>query len=185
MLVFDWSNEKNGRLKARRGVCFEQVVLLPEQGDILDIVEHPNQKAYPGRLIAVVRIDDYVYLVPFVKEGDMIFLKTIIPSRKATAKHKEKRNEKTLAESEEKKLLESYERGDWRTVKNLKEEVRTLRSAARNTLQKDKRINIRMSSRDLTQVQVIAAQEGIPYQTLISSIIHKFVSGSLIDRNRV
>lgn len=89
-----------------------------------------------------------------------------------------------MSEAEEKKVLESYERGEWRTVKNLKGEARALRTAARNTLQKDKRINIRMSSRDLNQVQVIAAQEGIPYQTLISSIIHKYVSGGLTDRKR-
>ena len=90
-----------------------------------------------------------------------------------------------MDETEEKKILESYERGEWRSVKDLKGEVQTLRTAARNTMQKDKRINIRMSSRDLNQVQVIAAQEGIPYQTLISSIIHKYVSGSLTDRRRV
>jgi predicted DNA binding CopG/RHH family protein len=92
---------------------------------------------------------------------------------------------KIIDENEEKKILESYERGEWHSVKNLKAEVLTLRTAARNTMQKDKRINIRMSSRDLNQVQVIAAQEGIPYQTLISSIIHKYVSGSLTDRRRV
>ncbi len=90
-----------------------------------------------------------------------------------------------MDETEEKKILESYERGEWRSVKDLKAEIRTLRTAARNTMLKDKRINIRMSSRDLNQVQVIAAQEGIPYQTLISSIIHKYVSGSLTDRRRV
>ena len=90
-----------------------------------------------------------------------------------------------MDEKEEKKILESYERGEWRSVKDLKAEALTLRTAARNTMQKDKRINIRMSSRDLNQVQVIAAQEGIPYQTLISSIIHKYVSGSLTDRRRV
>jgi predicted DNA binding CopG/RHH family protein len=90
-----------------------------------------------------------------------------------------------MDEKEEKKILESYERGEWQSVKDLKAEVLTLRTAARNTMQKDKRINIRMSSRDLNQVQVIAAQEGIPYQTLISSIIHKYVSGSLTDRRRV
>ena len=90
-----------------------------------------------------------------------------------------------MDETEEKKILESYERGEWRSVKDLKAEVQTLSTAARNTMQKDKRINIRMSSRDLNQVQVIAAQEGIPYQTLISSIIHKYVSGSLTDRRRV
>jgi len=92
---------------------------------------------------------------------------------------------RTMNESEEKKMLESYDRGEWRTVKNLKGEIRKLSSAARNTLHKDRRINIRMSSRDLGQVQVIAAQEGIPYQTLISSVIHKYVSGSLINKKGV
>ncbi|OGW19649.1 MAG: antitoxin, partial [Nitrospirae bacterium GWC2_46_6] len=84
---------------------------------------------------------------------------------------------KTVLDAEEKDILESYERGEWRPVKNPKHEIRRLREYARNTLQKDKRINIRMSSKDLDQVQVIAAQEGIPYQTLISSVIHKYVSG--------
>jgi len=91
---------------------------------------------------------------------------------------------KTMLDEEEKDILESYERGEWRPIKNQKTEIKKLREYARNTLQKDKRINIRMSSKDLDQVQVIAAQEGIPYQTLISSIIHKYVSGYLIEKKR-
>jgi len=89
-----------------------------------------------------------------------------------------------LFDEEEKDILESYERGEWRPIKNPKAEMKKLREYARNTLQKDKRINIRMSSKDLDQVQVIAAQEGIPYQTMISSIIHKYVSGYLIEKKR-
>ena len=91
---------------------------------------------------------------------------------------------KTVLDAEEKDILESYERGEWRPIKNPKAEIKKLREYAKNTLQKDKRINIRMSSKDLDQVQVIAAQEGIPYQTLISSIIHKYVAGYLIERRR-
>jgi predicted DNA binding CopG/RHH family protein len=91
---------------------------------------------------------------------------------------------KTILDNEEKDILNSYERGEWKTVQNQKAEIRKLREYARNTLQKDKRINIRMSSKDLDQVQVIAAQEGIPYQTLISSIIHKYVSGYLTEKKR-
>jgi len=91
---------------------------------------------------------------------------------------------KTMLDEEEKDILESYERGEWKSIKNSKSEIKKLREYARNTLQKDKRINIRMASRDLDQVQVIAAQEGIPYQTLISSIIHKYVSGYLIEKKR-
>ena len=91
---------------------------------------------------------------------------------------------KTILDAEEKDILESYERGEWRTVKNQKQEIIKLREYAKNTLQKDNRINIRMSSKDLDQIQVIAAQEGIPYQTLISSIIHKYVSGYLTEKKR-
>jgi len=89
---------------------------------------------------------------------------------------------KAMTQQEEKNILESYERGEWRPVKKPQDEIRKLRVYAQRTLQKDKRINIRMSSKDLDQVQVIAVQEGIPYQTLISSIIHKYVSGFLIEK---
>jgi len=91
---------------------------------------------------------------------------------------------KIILKDEEKDIFDSYDRGEWRPVKNQKQEIRKLQHYARNTLQKDKRINIRMSSKDLDQVQVIAAQEGIPYQTLISSIIHKYVSGYLMEKKR-
>jgi len=59
-----------------------------EREDVLETIEHPNQDRYPGQKIATVRIEDYVYLVPYVQENDEIFLKTIIPSRKATTKHR-------------------------------------------------------------------------------------------------
>ena len=86
-MIFRWDNEKNEWLIKHRGVCFEQVVLLLEGQDVLDVLEHPNQKRYPGQRIAIVRIDDYAYLVPYLQDGDDIFLKTIIPSRKATREY--------------------------------------------------------------------------------------------------
>jgi predicted DNA binding CopG/RHH family protein len=89
---------------------------------------------------------------------------------------------KTVSDAEERNILESYDRGEWHPIKNSKAEIQKLRGYARETLQKDKRINIRMSSKDLGQVQVIAIQEGIPYQTLISSIIHKYVSGYSLEK---
>jgi predicted DNA binding CopG/RHH family protein len=92
---------------------------------------------------------------------------------------------KIVLDEEEKDILESFERDEWVPDKNKKQELNKLQQNARNTLTKDKRINIRMSSKDLDQVQTIAAQEGIPYQTLISSIIHKYVSGYLVEKNRV
>ncbi|MFZ2196554.1 MAG: BrnT family toxin [Thermodesulfovibrionales bacterium] len=87
MKVFRWDNDKNEWLKEHRGVSFEQIVILLEREDVLETVEHPNQNKYPGQKIATVRIDDYAYLVPYVQESDEIFLKTIIPSRKATNKY--------------------------------------------------------------------------------------------------
>ena len=87
MNAFGWDNEKNKLLKTSRGVCFEQVVLLMERGEVLDTIEHPNQEKYPGQKIAVVMIDTYAYLVPYVEDNEEIFLKTIIPSRKATNKY--------------------------------------------------------------------------------------------------
>ncbi len=87
MKVFRWDNDKNEWLKKNRGVSFEQVVILMEREDVLETVEHPNQNKYPGQKIATVRIDNYAYLVPYVQENDEIFLKTIIPSRKATNKY--------------------------------------------------------------------------------------------------
>ncbi len=80
---------------------------------------------------------------------------------------------------EEVKILQEFERGELTSINNFKEEQRQLEKDAHNFLQKDKRINIRISSHDLETLQKKAAQEGMPYQTLISSTLHKFVTGKL------
>ena len=79
-----WNAAKNESLEVSRGVTFEAVVVAVEAGGLLDVVEHPNVAWYPGQRVLVVAVDDYVHLVPFVEERDYVFLKTIIPSRKAT-----------------------------------------------------------------------------------------------------
>ena len=78
---------KNRRLKAERGVSFEEVVFYIERGQLLDIVEHPSREKYRGQRILIVNINDYAYLVPFVETERELFLKTIIPSRKATKEY--------------------------------------------------------------------------------------------------
>jgi hypothetical protein len=88
MKYFSWNEEKNELLKAERQISFEDVVFYIEQGFLLDILEHPNQKKYQGQMIFVVQIDDYAYLVPFVEDDHEVFLKTITPSRKATRKYR-------------------------------------------------------------------------------------------------
>jgi uncharacterized DUF497 family protein len=93
MKVFTWEPEKNERLKKERGLSFEDVLFHVESGDVLDLFEHPNQKRYPGQKIYVVAIEEYVYLVPFVESEEEIFLKTIIPSRKAAKQYRGESNE--------------------------------------------------------------------------------------------
>ncbi|MEB3256899.1 MAG: toxin [Cyanobacteriota bacterium] len=83
MKPFAWSPEKNAQLLAERQLCFEAVVVAIEAGDLLDVQEHPNQQRYPGQRILVVRIKDYIHLVPLIETEECLFLKTIIPSRKA------------------------------------------------------------------------------------------------------
>jgi predicted DNA binding CopG/RHH family protein len=86
-------------------------------------------------------------------------------------------------DQEEKDLMESIEREEWRSVKNIKREKEKAIAAARNTLKKDKRINLRFTQKDYRQIQIKAIEEGIPYQTLISSIVHKYLNGSLAPRS--
>ncbi|HQH28499.1 MAG TPA: BrnT family toxin, partial [Oligoflexia bacterium] len=78
------NNEKNAALQKERGVSFEDVLAAMTAGGLLDVLEHPKRDRYPNQRIFVVRIEDYAFLVPFTEDGDEIFLKTIIPSRKAT-----------------------------------------------------------------------------------------------------
>ena len=82
-------------------------------------------------------------------------------------------------DQEEKDLMESVERGEWQPVKNITEEKEKAMKAARNTLKKDKRINLRLTQKDYYQIQIKAIEEGIPYQTLISSLVHRYINGSL------
>ncbi len=84
-------------------------------------------------------------------------------------------------DKEEREILESYERGEWGSAANLEERKAELKKYARATIRKDKRVNIRISERDLKELQRIALREGLPYQTLISSILHKYINGTPIS----
>ena len=95
MKYYAWNPEKNEQLKKERGVCFEDVVFHIEAGGEVDIFDHPNQARYPGQKISVVLIEGYAYLVPFIEAQEEIFLKTIIPSRKATKQYIGESDEQT------------------------------------------------------------------------------------------
>lgn len=91
MKYFDWDKEKNELLKIERDICFEDILTILEEKDFLDVVEHPNTIKYPNQKMFVIEWDEYVYLVPFVEDEEKYFLKTIIPSRKATKQYIEKK----------------------------------------------------------------------------------------------
>jgi len=87
MKIINWNNRKNELLKIERNISFEEVALQFDQNNILEIIEHPNKNKYFNQKVAIININDYIYLVPFVENNEEIFLKTIIPSRKATKKY--------------------------------------------------------------------------------------------------
>lgn len=92
MKPVNWNTEKNIRLKAERGVSFEEVLSAMAHGALLDVCAHPNKEQYPDQRLLIVRIRGYAYLVPFVETATEVFLKTIIPSRKATRDYLTKDN---------------------------------------------------------------------------------------------
>ncbi len=85
--------------------------------------------------------------------------------------------------NEERDILESFENGEWKSVPNIEKRKEDLKQYSRATLRKDKRVNIRISERDLKELQRQAVHEGLPYQTFISSILHKFVNGNLLEHS--
>ena len=84
MKYIEWNSEKNEQLKKQRKVCFEDVINAFENGKLLDTIDHYNKVRYSNQRIFIIEVDTYAYMVPFVEDSDKIFLKTIIPSRKAT-----------------------------------------------------------------------------------------------------
>ena len=87
MKTFKWNTEKNDVLSKERGITFEEIVETIESGAKVIEVDHPNKKKYPNQRILIVDVSGYAYMVPYVQDVNECFLKTIIPSRKATKKH--------------------------------------------------------------------------------------------------
>ena len=87
MKPINWNSDKNQQLIVERGISFEDVVFYLQQGALLDDIKHPNDGKYPNQRVFVISIDDYVHLVPYIEDRKEIFLKTIIPSRKATKQY--------------------------------------------------------------------------------------------------
>ena len=86
-MIFDWDPDKEKCLKENRGLSFYYVLFHIENDDLLDVREHPNKEKYPNQKLLIIKMNDYVYVVPYVQEQDTMFLKTIIPSRKETKRY--------------------------------------------------------------------------------------------------
>jgi len=183
MKHFRWNHQKNAELKDERDISFEQIVLAIEEDGLLDTITHQNIERYPNQSVFVVLFEGYVYLVPFVEEVEFYFLKTVIPSRKATRDYLQGVNNmrKIKLDDYEKEILDAYDKGEMKSAITSKSELEKYRSAARETFIKDRRVNIRLSTPDLMDIQERAIEEGIPYQTLIASVLHKYVSGRLVE----
>ena len=185
MILFNWNTEKNQHLIEERGVSFERIVGAIEQGHLLDVVDHPNQDKYPGQSIYVVEIDGYVYLVPYVlgEDGER-FLKTIYPESKSNEGLPGRRilmSERL--DAEEREILDAFEQGSLRSRAGAEAEIEQAQRAARNTFNKTRRVNLRVTERDFELAHLKAREEGIPYQTLLSSVIHKYLSGRLTEKH--
>lgn len=87
MSEFDWSDEKSESLEETRGICFEDIVVHVQNGCVIEIIKHPNKERYPNQNMMVLDVEGYIYIVPYVKSKGVRFLKTIIPSRKATREY--------------------------------------------------------------------------------------------------
>jgi len=88
---------------------------------------------------------------------------------------------KAKLDRQEREVLDSFERGEWQPAEKQRQEIARHQGYARSTMRKDRRVNIRISSKDLEELQAIAAEDGIPYQTLMVSILHRYVSGRLVE----
>ena len=87
MITYNWNKDKNILLKKNRRISFEQVVMHIENGDLIDIIKHPNSQKYSNQKILVINVNDYIYMVPFVENNDERFLKTLIRNRQFTKKY--------------------------------------------------------------------------------------------------
>ncbi len=91
MKKYEWNNEKNEKLKKERQISFEEIVIAIENGYAMDVIPHPNREKYPHQFVYVVNLNEYIFLVPFVEDENTVFLKTVIPSRKAVKQYLKKR----------------------------------------------------------------------------------------------
>ena len=138
MKSFQWNHEKNEQLLTERKICFEQIVIAIEEGFLIDIVENLN---YGNQKNFIVQVQNYAYLIPFVEDDEKIFLKTIIPSRKATKKISFSNGTmKSNHSNDDQHILDSFEKGEWKSVEDVaQKKINTKKLAADSKKKKQSR----------------------------------------------
>jgi len=178
---YDFCSEKNAWLIENRGISFEQIIALIEAGKLLQILEHSTQAKYPGQLMYEVKTSTATYMSSPLHRRDPSYswkLFTRAESDQESEGGKGGVKKREFYDDAEKQLVEAYERDEFKPVKSQKAAKRAAIDAARRYMRKDARINIRLSAADLEMIKRRAVEEGLPYQTLIASILHKYASGS-------
>jgi len=174
---FTWEETTNRRLKAERGVGFEDVVVAIKRVNGLETLERMSEGRHQKQRTFVMPRHHSVYLVPFVEDDSSVLLKTIIPRHDRTTQSVGEQHGLMKLDHDEQEIHDSFGRGEWRSVEVTRQDANRYARYARATFRKDRRLNIRISRRDLEAIQKRALEEGLPYQTLISSLLHKFASG--------
>ncbi len=184
-MELEWDEQKNKILQETRNISFERINVAIEEGGLLRILRHPNKDYFSHQHLLLVLIEKYVYVVPAIPTDNGFFLKLLIPVENIQ-RFLYKAKEFTMNENifdplddEEKVLMEAIENDEFIPTDNETELKEKILFAARNTGKKDQRMNIRMSKTDMDRLKTKALQEGMPYQTLVSSVLHKYLHNSL------
>jgi predicted DNA binding CopG/RHH family protein len=193
MKSIEWSKEKDAWLKETRGIGFQNAADIIRNNKLVDVINNPNQKKYPLQRIYVMEIRKYIWMVTFVEDEEKIFLKIIYQSRKYMKKYQKGVSMKQKAGKvkentgryttdvqgvpldKEEQWIEDH-LDEYVSIPNLEEEKKRYQQVAISTMNKNKNINLRLQARDVSKLKDIAAHEGIPYQTLAASVLHKFAN---------
>lgn len=174
-----WDYYKNQLLRQNRNISFEEIVMLIAEGYLVDILENRNPK-YCGQKIMLVNNNHYIYCIPYFEDENVIRLITIFPSRKLTRIYLEEvREQMESYDAYEKELIASLENNEWKPADGAESLRDQMQENAKAELHKRTRINLRLPDKDLEAIKLKALEEGLPYQTLIVSVLHKYVNGKL------
>ncbi len=138
---------------------------------------HKNPAKYPVQKIFNAEVGNYAYIVPFIENENHFFQNHLSRSKGNTHIVQKVMSKKKYIDKEEQEIIESYDKGEWNSILTKNREVYV--DAAKKSPLKNRRINIRLTEKDYNDIQIKAMEQGIPYQTLISSIIHKYNKGTL------